>query len=97
MLHIVCRSPFSDDSLNSCVRIAKKDDPILLTEDAVTGVMPGSKVEGVIKSALASHAVYALSSDLKARGVDRMIDGVKVVDYTGFVELVEQHKTMTWL
>ncbi|MBI5191698.1 MAG: sulfurtransferase complex subunit TusB [Nitrospirae bacterium] len=97
MLHIVSRSPFSDDSLKSCVRIAKKDDPILLTEDAVTGVMPGSAVASLLQDAMKSHAVYALSADLKARGVDRMLDGIKVVDYAGFVELVEQHKPMTWL
>jgi tRNA 2-thiouridine synthesizing protein B len=43
--------------------------------------------------------IYALASDLEARGMaDRVIDGVTVVDYAGFVDLVADHKTcQSWL
>jgi tRNA 2-thiouridine synthesizing protein B len=97
LLHIVNKSPFTKNSLESCIRVAQKDDPILLIEDAVLGVMSGGKAEALVKEAQKNHGVYALSADLMARGIDRMTDGVKVVDYAGFVELVEQHRTMSWL
>lgn len=97
MLHIINKSPFTKNSLESCVRVAPKDDPILLTEDGVLGAMSGSSVSALIKEAQKSHVVYALSADVKARNVDRLVEGVKVINYDGFVELVEQHRTMSWL
>ncbi len=97
MLHIVNKSPYSKESLNSCIRVAPKGDPILLIEDAVIGVLATGKMADTIKNAQKDHEVYALSADLKARGVDRVVDGVKEIDYLGFVGLVEQHRTMSWL
>jgi len=97
VLHIINKSPYTKNSLESCIRTAQKDDAILLIEDAVLGCMSGGKAEAMIKEAQKAHAVYALDADLKARGVDRVVDGVKQVDYAGFVGLVEQHRTMTWL
>ncbi len=43
--------------------------------------------------------VYALKPDLEARGMhDAVIDGVKLVDYGGFVDLVaEHHAVQSWL
>jgi tRNA 2-thiouridine synthesizing protein B len=43
---------------------------------------------------------YVLGPDLKARGIseDKVIDGIKVVDYNGFVDLVTEHDTtQSWL
>ena len=42
---------------------------------------------------------YALSVDLEARGIaDRVMDGVTVVDYAGFVDLACEHdKVQAWL
>ena len=97
MLHIVNKSPYMKSSLESCIRVAPKDDPILLIEDAVLGVAAGGGIENLIQGAMKDHQVYALGADLLARGIDGLIPGVKVVDYGGFVELVEQHRTMTWL
>ncbi len=45
-------------------------------------------------------ASYVLASDLAARGMKPgdVIDGVKLVDYGGFVDLVTQHaRTVSWL
>jgi tRNA 2-thiouridine synthesizing protein B len=43
--------------------------------------------------------VYVLGPDLEARGLaQRVIDGVTVVDYAGFVQLVADHRNcQTWL
>ena len=97
MLHIVNKSPFSKTSLDSCIRTATKGDPILLIEDGVLGAITNSSCSDRVMAAMADHDIYALSADVKARGVERLIDGVKVVDYAGFVDLVETHKPMSWL
>lgn len=97
MLHLIFRSPFSDPGLESCVRTAPKGDPIMLIEDGVLGVMAGNQAASLIQAAQKDHEVYALRADIKARGVDRLLDGVKVVDYAGMVDLVEKHRTMSWL
>ena len=43
------------------------------------------------------HSVYALDADLEARGIKTVIDGIDVIGYDGFVELVEQHDVAPWL
>jgi tRNA 2-thiouridine synthesizing protein B len=99
MLHIVNKSPFERNSLESCLRLATKGSAVLLTEDAVYAVTAGSAVEGKIKSAMADLKIYALSPDLQARGMaGRVLDGVNLVDYCGFVDLVTEHSNcQSWL
>ena len=43
--------------------------------------------------------IYALKSDLEARGMqNRVMDGVRLVDYGGFVDLVVEHDAVqSWL
>jgi len=84
-------------SLESCIRTAQKGDPIILIEDAVLAVTDGGTAADTLKAAMGDHDIYAMSADIKARGVDKVVDGIKVTDYAGMVELVEQHRTMTWL
>lgn len=99
MLHTVNKSPFEKASLDTCLRLARPGSAVLLLEDAVYAAMQGTVVEPKVKQALARHAVFALSPDLKARGLDagRLIDGVQVVDYGGFVDLAVAHdKVQCW-
>ena len=97
MLHILNKSPFTNNSLDSCLRTSLKDDPILLIEDAVLGVNKNGNVAAKITAAMADHKVYALSADVKARGIDNVLDGVIITDYAGFVDLVVEHRPMSWL
>ena len=97
MLHIVNKSPYTKSSLESCIRVAQKDDPILLIEDAVLAAHASGKASDIVRQAQGSHKIFALDADLKARGIDKLADGVQVVDYAGFVDLVEQHRPMSWL
>ena len=98
MLHIVNKSPYMKSSLESCIRVAQKNAPILLIEDAVLGAAAGGGIENLVQGALKDHPVYALSADISARGLaGSLTPGVKVIDYADFVDLVEQHKPMTWL
>jgi tRNA 2-thiouridine synthesizing protein B len=100
MLHIVNKSPSEKNTLESCVRHAKPHSTILLIEDGVYGVTKGSPGEKLIKQALAANCtVCALWPDLEARGMqDNVIDGIKQVDYGGFVDLVAESKNVqSWL
>ncbi|MFV1982380.1 MAG: sulfurtransferase complex subunit TusB [Thiohalomonadales bacterium] len=100
MLHIVNKSPFERDSLKTCIRLAMPGSTVLLTEDGVYGAIKGSAFSDAVSKSMKETSFYALGPDLKARGVteDKMIDGIKVVDYSGFVNLViENDNLQSWL
>jgi tRNA 2-thiouridine synthesizing protein B len=97
MLYTVNKSPLSSNSLESVLRIAPAGAPILLYEDGVYAAMPGARSEQTVRTALADHPIYALDADLEARGIGAVIEGIEVIDYNGFVELVEQHDVAPWL
>jgi len=99
-LHTVNKSPFDRNTLEACLRLVNKGNAVLLIEDGVYGAMQGTSKSDVVKQALNDVAIYALGPDLKARGIDesKLIDGIKVVDYKGFVDLaVENDKVNAWL
>jgi tRNA 2-thiouridine synthesizing protein B len=84
-------------NLRSLLRIAPAGDPILLYEDGVYAAAGGPATADLIAEAVGSHPVYALKADLDARGLSTVAAGVQIVDYAGFVELVEQHPVVPWL
>ena len=97
MLYMVNKSPLMFGNLESVLRIAPSGEPILLYEDGVYAAAAGTASADLIRQALEQHPVYALQADLEARGLARLVDGVQVIDYDGFVELVEQHHVVPWL
>ena len=100
MLHTVNKSPFEKDSLNACLRLAKAGSAILLIEDGVYAAIKGTAVEDKVKAAVGDKKVFALGPDIKARGLDegQVIDGITLVDYSGFVDLAaENDKVQAWL
>ncbi len=98
MLHIVNKSPFERNSLQSCVASLDDKGVILLIEDGVIGATKTDKSVLISELAL-SGRVYALVTDLEARGIiDKVIDGIKLVGYKDFVNLVIEHKAnASWL
>ncbi|MCG6885822.1 MAG: sulfurtransferase complex subunit TusB [Proteobacteria bacterium] len=99
-LHTVNKSPFDRRALESCLRLATKGSAVLLFEDGVYGAMKGTEKSAIVEKALGDVSIYVLGADMKARGVDtsKLIDGIKVVDYKGFVDLtVENDKVNAWL
>ena len=99
-LHTVNKSPFERDSLSSCLRLAVKGSSILLIEDGVFGAMAGTDHSDMVQAAMKDASVYVLGPDLAARGMseDRVIDGIKVIDYSGFVDLTaECESVQAWL
>lgn len=99
MLHTVNKSPFEKNSLVSCLEHAADGSAILLIEDGVYGALNGSAVADKVKSVMGKSTIYALGPDLEARGIaDKIMDGIKVVDYAGFVDLAcENDKVQAWL
>jgi tRNA 2-thiouridine synthesizing protein B len=99
MLHIVNKSATERNSLESCLRMASKGSAVLLIEDAVYAATRGGSAAAKIQAAMADLQIYALGPDLDARGMSaRVLDGVKVVDYGGFVDLVaENNACQSWL
>ena len=99
MLHVVNKSPFTTTSLESCLRVAKPGATILLIEDGVYGALDGSRVSDAVRAALADRTVCVLGADAAARGVaDKVLDGIGVVDYDGFVDLVAANDgVQSWL
>ena len=99
MLHIVNKSPTERNSLDSCLRVATKGSAVLLIEDAVYAATKGTAAAAKLEAAMTDLKVYALAPDLNARGVaGRVLEGVNLVDYGGFVDLVAEHDTcQSWL
>ena len=99
MLHTINKSPFAHTALEACLKHVKQGSAVLLIEDGVYAATTGTAVSQRLQDALARVSVYALLPDVEARGMqDRLMDGIKLVDYGGFVDLVVEHNAVqSWL
>jgi tRNA 2-thiouridine synthesizing protein B len=100
MLHTVNKSPFERNTLQSCLRLAKPGGAVLLIEDGVYAALSGTAVSGEVAERMGDFSFYVLGPDIAARGLGEspLIEGVQVVDYGGFVDLVTEHEaTNAWL
>jgi tRNA 2-thiouridine synthesizing protein B len=100
MLHLVNKSPTDRNALESCLRLAKAGGSVLLIEDGVYAAQQNAAHAGAVAQRMGDLTFYVLGPDISARGLDdvALIDGVKVVDYGGFVDLVVEHDAaQSWL
>lgn len=100
MLHLVNKSPTERNALDSCLRLAKAGSSVLLIEDGVYAALSKSAHANAVSQRLQDLTFYVLGPDVSARGLDDLplIDGVNVVDYGGFVDLVVEHDAaQSWL
>jgi tRNA 2-thiouridine synthesizing protein B len=96
ILHLVNKSPYENSNLDTAASIMNSDDMLLLIEDGVYGAVKSGKASAMLDG----RKVSALGPDLAARGIseDKLADGVEVIDYAGFVNLVETNdKVQSWL
>jgi tRNA 2-thiouridine synthesizing protein B len=96
MLHVVNKSPYERGSLETATGYMTDGDELLLIEDGVYAALKTGKAA----SLLSGRKVSVLGPDLDARGIsaDKLADGLSVVDYAGFVDLVEaKDKVQSWL
>jgi tRNA 2-thiouridine synthesizing protein B len=82
--------------MDTAVNYMVDGDILLLIEDGVYAAIKG----GAAASKLEGCSVSVLAADIAARGIaaEKLIDGVSVVDYAGFVDMVEANeKVQSWL
>ena len=98
MLHTVNASPFESNTMDTCLGLAKSGSTVLFIEDGVYAATSGTAASDKIKNA-DGISFCVLGEDLKARGLEnKLADGIKVVDYEGFVSLVAEHDSVqSWL
>ena len=99
MLHTVNKSPFENRTLETCLRFARQGSAVLLIEDGVYAAAKGTAISRQVQEAMKNVSIYALKPDVEARGMQsRVMDGVRLVDYGGFVDLVAEHDAVqSWL
>ncbi|MDM8565318.1 sulfurtransferase complex subunit TusB [Candidatus Halobeggiatoa sp. HSG11] len=99
-LHIVNKSPFETNSLETCLRLARSGHCVLLFEDGVYGASKGTRFEALLTEAMQNCKIHVLLPDFEARGMkaDNLIAGIETVDYLGFVDLVTaSERVQSWL
>jgi len=100
MLHLVNKSPYDRNALDSCLRLAQAGSSVLLIEDGVYAALSKADSAEAVSKRMEDLTVYVLGPDVSARGLDDtpLIDGINVVDYGGFVDLVVEHDVaQSWL
>jgi tRNA 2-thiouridine synthesizing protein B len=97
---LINKSPTDRNCLGSCLRLAKAGGSVLLLEDGVYAALARAASADAVNDRLGDLNFYVLGPDVSARGLDDkpLIDGINVVDYGGFVDLVVEHETaQSWL
>lgn len=93
ILHKISSSPFNHLALEHCLQRLNSSDGLLLTQDAVYGLMH----QTLFSKLTEVHSVYVLEEDAKARGVQVESDNVQLISYAEFVELsLKYEKVMSW-
>jgi len=99
MLHILRHSPHSESRFTSCLRAVNANQSLLLIEDAVYGLLPGTSTRNALEYLPASVNLYAMEADLQARGLalDDLSSRIRAVNYAMMVELCAEHaKVVSW-
>ncbi|SDU04527.1 sulfurtransferase complex subunit TusB [Halopseudomonas salegens] len=99
ILHILRHSPVNHPSFASCLRSLGSRQGVLLIEDAVYALLPGTAFNQSLRLLPTSVSIHVLESDLVARGIalDDLPDRVGQVNYLDMVTLCTQHdKVVSW-
>lgn len=93
-LHIINKSPYTNNALMSCLKVCAENDGILLLEDGTFGATapsPGAdELQSLIKNGI---KVFALINDIRARGLEeKLAPNIQPVDYNLFVQLTISHR-----
>ena len=100
VLHIVNKSPYERNALDTCLRLSRGGSAILLIEDGIYAAQKNSTAAAKLAEATGDRKVYVLQPDLDARGIgsDQVLEAVSPVDYDGFVKLTTEYdKVQSWL
>lgn len=93
MLHLIQKSPFQNQCLAECLKIASTDDVFLLMLDGVYALQKTEFIDNF-------KNILILEPDLAARGLsidENLHRHVNAINYSGFVEATESHdKVISW-
>lgn len=83
----------------SCLRLAIRGSAILLIGEGVYHALADLPGAASVVRRMEDFSFFVLGPDLTARGLEDsvLIEGLEVVDYEGFVDLVATHgSTQSW-
>ncbi len=93
MLHIISESLLEPTVLQRYLTRIGPGHSLLLIEDAVLATQPDCAIAPLLTLIATQLQVFVLSEDILARGIELdKLGNIKPVDYTGFVDLVTEHK-----
>jgi tRNA 2-thiouridine synthesizing protein B len=96
LLYQIKRSPYISRDLEHILDVAREGSHILLYQDAVLAAGVTEENELWLRRLTdAGVTVHALEEDLRARGVTRLLDGIDVIDYGGWVDMVESFQPVS--
>lgn len=94
ILHTINKSPFNHTALADCIGIIGDDDGLLLLEDGVYALAPGTAGAALLQQARERGiGIYAIADDIVHRGIDSS-PIAEAVDYTKFVALTLEYATV---
>ena len=98
LLFIVKRSPFISRDFDHILEVAREGSQVILVQDAVLAAVDTPENRAWVERLTgAGVGVNALREDLAARGVSRLLPEVEVVDYGGWVRLIEAcERIVSW-
>lgn len=86
VLHTVCQSPYQHSALQQCLTFISAPAALLLLEEGVYAATAAAAPH--LQGLPGGIDVYALETDLLARGLSSQINpAIKVIDDRAFVEL----------
>ena len=95
MLHLIYQSPLESATLQ---RIAISDS-VLFMENALFRLLKSSRNASELEKMATLHSLFVLNDEIEIRGIDsnKLVTGVKVIDYQEFVTLTLKHRLIqTW-
>ncbi len=98
MLHMINKTNLFDQHKLSTLQVIKPEDALLFLADGVYLLHNTSPKFEKLQQYVAIEQIYALTSDIAARGLEQLISKeINQIHYDGFVTLTEQyHPSMTW-
>ena len=96
LLYQIKRSPFISRDMEHILLFAHEGSHVILYQDAVLAAAQTSENRHWLDRLVgAGVTVHALAEDLRARGVTRILEGIDVVDYGGWVDLAERYQPVS--
>lgn len=91
MLHSISHFPLPCGEPHSILRYVAPEDVVVLLQDGV--IFGLSNTESAAKLLGSGAALYALHSDLAARGLLQHIErGIEIIDHVRLVSITDQHR-----